>query len=58
MFYAASVMKLGILLAYFETHPEQVDNLPPEIQADLERMIKVDMREQVVDVPPQQEIRA
>jgi D-alanyl-D-alanine dipeptidase len=41
MFYAASVPKICILLAYFETHPEAATALPPDVQYELGRMIKV-----------------
>jgi D-alanyl-D-alanine dipeptidase len=41
MFYAASVPKICILLAYFETHPEAIANLPDDVRRELGRMIKV-----------------
>lgn len=40
VFYAASVPKIAILLAYFETHPEAVDNLPDDVAHELGMMIK------------------
>jgi len=40
IFYGASVPKVCILLAYFETHPEAADRLDPQIQRELELMIK------------------
>gem|GEM_PF-690095 len=41
MFYAASVPKVCILLAYFETHPEAAAGLPADVRRELGRMIKV-----------------
>ena len=41
MFYAASVPKICVLLAYFETHPEAVQNLPEDVRSELGQMIKV-----------------
>ncbi|MCP4248373.1 MAG: DUF1460 domain-containing protein [bacterium] len=41
MFYAASVPKIAILLAYFATHPEATADLPDDVAAELGRMIKV-----------------
>src|SRR5690242_17540845 len=38
--YAASVPKIGILLAYFATHPEAADNLDATTRHELGRMIK------------------
>jgi len=32
MEYAASVAKIGILLTYFQTHPDSATNLDPEVQ--------------------------
>ncbi|GJM24304.1 MAG: hypothetical protein DHS20C16_07190 [Phycisphaerae bacterium] len=40
MFYAASVPKIAILLAYFETHPEAATNLADDVRDELGRMIK------------------
>ncbi|MBN2445474.1 MAG: DUF1460 domain-containing protein, partial [Phycisphaerae bacterium] len=40
MFYAASVPKICIALAYFETYPEAIDNLDPEVERELKLMIK------------------
>ncbi len=40
MFYGASVPKICILLAYFATHPEAVDDLDTEVRRELELMIK------------------
>ena len=40
MFYAASVPKICIVLAYFATHPEAVDDLDPQIERELQRVIK------------------
>lgn len=39
-FYAASVPKVGILLAYFELHPEAATNLAAETRHELGLMIK------------------
>lgn len=41
MFYGASVPKVCILLAYFETHPEHANNLPDDVRDELGRMIKL-----------------
>ena len=38
--YAASVAKIGILLAYFEKHPEAATNLDPQIHHELGLMAK------------------
>lgn len=40
IFYGASVPKIVILLGYFETHPEAGTQLDPQVQRELERMIK------------------
>ncbi len=40
MFYAASVPKIAILLAYFETHPEVATNPPKNVRDELGWMIK------------------
>ncbi len=40
MFYGASVPKIAVVLAYFETHPDAVDNLVPAIRRELELIIK------------------
>ncbi|HNO79376.1 MAG TPA: D-alanyl-D-alanine dipeptidase [Phycisphaerae bacterium] len=40
MFYGASVPKIAILLAYFETHPDAATNLPDDVRDELGRMIK------------------
>jgi beta-lactamase class A len=40
MFYAASVPKICILLAYFETHPEAACELDPQVERELQLMIK------------------
>lgn len=39
-FYGASVPKIAILLAFFETHPDAAAALDPDVQRELERMIK------------------
>ena len=39
--YAASVPKIAILLAYFQTHPEAATNLDAQTRRELGRMIKV-----------------
>ncbi len=39
--YAASVSKIGILLAYFQLHPEAATNLSPQIRHELGLMAKV-----------------
>ncbi|MHC4235522.1 MAG: N-acetylmuramoyl-L-alanine amidase-like domain-containing protein, partial [Planctomycetota bacterium] len=41
MFYAASVPKVCILLAYFATNPETAISLSPEVERELGRMIKI-----------------
>jgi beta-lactamase class A len=38
--YAASVPKIGILLAYFVVHPEAATNLPPQVRHELGLMAK------------------
>ena len=43
--YAASVAKIGILLAYFEKYPEAVSALDPQIQNQLGLMIKASSNE-------------
>jgi len=41
MYYGASVPKIAILLAWFETQPESAENLAPDVQEALGRMIKL-----------------
>jgi beta-lactamase class A len=43
--YAASVAKIGILLAYFELHPEAATNLNPEVRHELGLMAKLSSNE-------------
>lgn len=43
--YAASVPKIGILLAYFESHPEAATNLDPNTRRELGEMIKISSNE-------------
>lgn len=43
--YAASVAKIGILLAYFQTHPQAATNLDPTVRHELGLMIKVSSNE-------------
>lgn len=43
--YAASVAKIGILLAYFQLHPEAATNLNPETRHELGLMIKASSNE-------------
>jgi beta-lactamase class A len=43
--YGASVPKIGILLAYFQLHPEAATNLEPSIRHDLGLMIKISSNE-------------
>lgn len=43
--YAASVPKLGILLAYFEKHPEAATNLDPQTRHELGLMAKASSNE-------------
>lgn len=40
MFYAASVPKICIVMAYFATHPEAVADLDPEVERELQHVIK------------------
>ncbi|HLH52509.1 MAG TPA: hypothetical protein VKY92_02745, partial [Verrucomicrobiae bacterium] len=40
MMYAASLSKIGILLAFFQSHPELVANLPATTRHELGLMIK------------------
>ncbi len=41
MYYAASVPKIAILLAYFETNPDAATDLPDDVRDELGRMIKL-----------------
>jgi beta-lactamase class A len=43
--YAASVAKVGILLAYFQTHPEAATNLDPAVEHELGLMIRISSNE-------------
>ena len=43
--YAASVPKIGILLAYFELNPESRENLDPQVRRELGLMIKASSNE-------------
>lgn len=43
--YAASVAKIGILLAYFQLHPEAAASLDPTIQHELGMMAKISSNE-------------
>lgn len=43
--YAASIAKIGILLAYFQKHPEAVTNLDPVTRHELGLMIKASSNE-------------
>jgi beta-lactamase class A len=43
--YAASVAKIGILLAYFELHPQAATNLNPQTKYELGLMIKASSNE-------------
>ncbi len=43
--YAASVAKIGILLAYFELHPEAATNISPEARHELGLMAKISSNE-------------
>jgi beta-lactamase class A len=43
--YAASVAKVGILLAYFQTHPEAATNIDPVVRHELGLMAKVSSNE-------------
>jgi beta-lactamase class A len=45
MDYAASVPKIGILLAYFQLHPEQANRLDPHTRHELGLMIKISSNE-------------
>jgi beta-lactamase class A len=40
MFYAASVPKICIVMAYFETHPEAASHLDPDVERELQLVIK------------------
>ena len=40
MFYAASVPKICIVMAYFDTHPEAITNLDPDVERELQLVIK------------------
>src|SRR5947207_11793485 len=43
--YAASVAKIGILLAYFELHPEAREHLDPQVRHELGLTIKASSNE-------------
>ena len=43
--YAASVAKIGILLAYFEKHPEAAEKIDPTVERELGEMAKVSSNE-------------
>jgi beta-lactamase class A len=43
--YAASVAKVGILLAYFQTHPEAATNIDPVVKHELGLMAKASSNE-------------
>ncbi len=45
LYYAASVSKLAILLAYFQLNPDATADLPPETRHDLGLMIKASSNE-------------
>jgi beta-lactamase class A len=45
MEYAASLAKIGILLTYFQIHPEAVTNLAPEVRHALGQMAKISSNE-------------
>ncbi len=45
MEYAASIAKVGILLAWFQTHPEAATHLDPQTQHELGLMIKLSSNE-------------
>ncbi len=40
MFYAASVPKICIVMAYFDTHPEALTDLDPDVERELQLVIK------------------
>ncbi len=40
MFYGASVPKICIVMAYFDSHPDAIVNLDPQIEHELQRVIK------------------
>src|SRR3954462_3905564 len=43
--YAASVAKIGILLAYFELHPEAAERIDPGVEKELGEMAKISSNE-------------
>ncbi len=43
--YAASVAKIGILLAYFQLHPDAATHLDPQVRHELGLMIKISSNE-------------
>lgn len=45
MEYAASIPKIGILLAYFQLHPEAAQNLDPQVRHELGLMAKASSNE-------------
>jgi len=43
--YAASVAKIGILLAYFDAHPEAAEHIDPTVERELGEMAKISSNE-------------
>jgi beta-lactamase class A len=43
--YAASLAKIGILLAYFDAHPEAAEHIDPAIERELGQMAKISSNE-------------
>ena len=43
--YAASVAKIGILLAWFDLHPDAAESLPPDTADELGQMVKISSNE-------------
>src|SRR5437868_8013137 len=55
--YAASVAKVGILLAYFELHPSAATNLDPVTKHELGLMIKISSNEMAAKYSEQMGLR-
>jgi beta-lactamase class A len=56
--YAASVAKIGILLAYFDLHPQAATNLDPQTKHELGLMIKASSNEMATKYSEEMGLRA
>jgi beta-lactamase class A len=57
-FYAASVAKIGILLAYFQLHPAAATNLDPTTRQELGLMIKASSNESATKIAREMGLKA